>query len=183
MAKKLREFIDKDHKVMGLYYGICEKYNGSNAKSTEKNLKKLIDEDPDFFDSYLLLYDILQDEGSLSEAEELLDDAYDRARALITDKEGNWPDNLEWGWLENRHTCFGEENILKNICAGIIVIGHNWNGEKVLETQKKVLDFFGFKAEKKISWNWQFTKNQKDESNKTYIKAAKEFRETLAKAK
>jgi len=132
MAKKLREFIDKDHKVMGLYYGICEKYNGSNAKSTKKNLKKLIDEDPDFFDSYLLLYDILQDEGSLSEAEELLDDAYDRARALITDKEGNWPDNLEWGWLENRH-------IIRTFINKAIDLWNNGENDDALDLFRKLL--------------------------------------------
>ncbi|MBM4241073.1 MAG: tetratricopeptide repeat protein [Euryarchaeota archaeon] len=66
-------------------------------------LEKLIKKDPDFFDSYLTLFQILQSEGRPSEAMELLDEAYRRAINLITDKKGEWPDLLEWGWLENRH--------------------------------------------------------------------------------
>jgi len=50
-----------------------------------------------------LLYEILQEEGDLQEAERVLDEAYDRALKLIKDKKGNWPDLLRWGWLENRH--------------------------------------------------------------------------------
>lgn len=103
MTKKQREFVDKDHQVMETYYGICEKYRRSNAKSIKRQLKKLIEKDPDFLDSYLFLYEILQHEGSLSDAEKLLNEAYERALKLIRDKEGNWPDVLEWGWLENRH--------------------------------------------------------------------------------
>ena len=44
-------------------------------------------------------------------------------------------------WLENRHTTLGESNIIKDIDAGFIVIGHNWNGNVVVETQQKVLNF------------------------------------------
>lgn len=62
MAKRRREYVDKDHKVMGLYYDLREKYDGSNAKSIKRQLKRLIEKDPDFLDSYLLLFEILQDE-------------------------------------------------------------------------------------------------------------------------
>lgn len=103
MSKRLREHVDEDHKVMSAYYDLCEKYNGRNAKSIKRQLTQLIDKDPDFLDSYLLLYEILQDEGNLPGAEKILNDAYERAMKLITDKKGKWPDVLEWGWLENRH--------------------------------------------------------------------------------
>ena len=63
----------------------------------------MIKKDPDFLDTYLLLYSILQKENKLEEAELVLDDAYNRAINLIMDKNGNWPDVLEWGWMENRH--------------------------------------------------------------------------------
>lgn len=49
------------------------------------------------------LYNILEEEGKVSEAEKFLNEAYERALRLITDEKGNWPDKLEWGWLENRH--------------------------------------------------------------------------------
>ena len=45
----------------------------------------------------------MQDEGNLSEAEKIFNEAYERSLKLIMDKKGNWPDVLEWGWLENRH--------------------------------------------------------------------------------
>lgn len=104
MAKRQREYIDKDHDVMDDYYDLCEKYsNSGSTKTIKKQLNQLVGEDPDFLDPYLLLFEILQNEGNLQEAEKILDDAYERALKLITDKKGNWPDVLEWGWLENRH--------------------------------------------------------------------------------
>jgi tetratricopeptide (TPR) repeat protein len=104
MAKRQREYVDKNHKVMSAYYGLCEKYcNGSNVKTIKRQLKQLIEKDQDFLDSCLLLCEILQNDGNLPEAEKILDEAYERALRSITDKKGNWPDVLEWGWIENRH--------------------------------------------------------------------------------
>jgi hypothetical protein len=37
----------------------------------------------------------------------------------------------------------GESNIVKDIDAGFIAVGQNWNGKHVVQTQKSVLDFFG----------------------------------------
>lgn len=104
MGKK-REFYDKrDHsKVIGKYYDLMDKYDGTNAKSIKNQLIRLIQKDPYFLDSYLLLYEILRDEEAFEEAEKILDEAYKKAMELITDKNGKWPDILEWGWLENRH--------------------------------------------------------------------------------
>ena len=82
-------------------------------------------------------------------------------------------------WIENRHTTLGENNIIKDIDAGIIAIGQNWNGENVIETQKKVLDFYGFNVPKELSWNWQYTSNPNDESQKSYKIAPKEFKKIL----
>lgn len=104
MGKRQRGYVDKDHVVMSGYYDLCENYrNGSSTKVMKRRLNQLIEEDQDFLDSYLLLYEILQSEGNLPEAEKILDNAYERALKLITDKKGSWPDVLEWGWLENRH--------------------------------------------------------------------------------
>lgn len=82
-------------------------------------------------------------------------------------------------WLENRHTTLGESNILKNISCGIIATGQNWRGKEVVDVQKEVLGFFGFKVEDKLSWNWQFTQNPKDETQSSYKKAYKEFNKTF----
>jgi len=78
-------------------------------------------------------------------------------------------------WIENRHTTLKEDNIVENIDAGIIAIGQNWNGETVIETQKKVLDFYGFKVPEELSFNWQYTKDVSDETQESYKKALGTF--------
>jgi multimeric flavodoxin WrbA len=82
-------------------------------------------------------------------------------------------------WLENRHTTLGEENLLANIDAGIIAMGHNWNTSQVIVTQKRVLEYFGFHVVDDLSWSAQFTKPE-DESNTSYVDAAHAFNDTLA---
>lgn len=71
-------------------------------------------------------------------------------------------------WLENRHTTLGESNLLKDKECGVVAIGHNWNGEVAVKTEREVLSFFGFKTPEKLSFNWQFTKNKLDETQKGY---------------
>ncbi|MDD2450324.1 hypothetical protein [Sulfurovum sp.] len=78
-------------------------------------------------------------------------------------------------WIENRHSTLGEENIVQNIDAGIIIVSQNWNSSQVLDTQKKVLEFFGFNVAEDLCWNWQYSKDETDESQSSYIDAAKQF--------
>lgn len=78
-------------------------------------------------------------------------------------------------WLENRHSTLGEENLLKDIDAGIIAIGQNWNGENVVRTQKQVLDFFGFKTPEALSWHWSYSHDAADERPESYQEAVTAF--------
>jgi len=78
-------------------------------------------------------------------------------------------------WIENRHTTLGEDNIVKNIKAGIIVVGQQWNGKQVIETQKQVLKFYGFKVPEELSWNWQYSDNPNLETKESYKNAIKAF--------
>jgi multimeric flavodoxin WrbA len=78
-------------------------------------------------------------------------------------------------WIENRWTTLKEDSIIKNKEVGIIAIGQNWNGEQVVETQKKVLDFYGFSVIEDLCFNWQYTKDVLDESQKSYKEAPKAF--------
>ena len=78
-------------------------------------------------------------------------------------------------WLENRHTTLKEDNIIVDKEVGIIALGQNWNGETVINTQKQVLNFYGFKVVDDLCFNWQFTKDAKDESQKSYKEAPKAF--------
>jgi hypothetical protein len=81
--------------------------------------------------------------------------------------------------LENRHSTLNEDNIIKDKEAGVIFIGQNWNGETVIDTQKKVLEFFGFKVPDVLSFNWQFGNDTKDESQNSYKKAPSAFEEAF----
>jgi multimeric flavodoxin WrbA len=78
-------------------------------------------------------------------------------------------------WIENIHATLGESNIVKDIETGFICVGQNWNGENVTEVQKKVHDFYGFKTNDKLYWNWQYTKDVNDESKSSYKKSHDKF--------
>lgn len=82
-------------------------------------------------------------------------------------------------WLENRHATLGEDNILKNIDAGIILTSHNWRGKEVLGVQKQVLEFFGFRVPDELFWVWQFTEDSSEESGESYQEDSKKFMETF----
>lgn len=82
-------------------------------------------------------------------------------------------------WLENRHSTLGESNIIKDISCGVIAIGQNWRGKEVLDVQKQVLTFFGFDVKDELCWNWQYTMNPKDETNKSYKESGEKFNETF----
>jgi len=84
-------------------------------------------------------------------------------------------------WLENRHTTLGESNILKDKDAGFIAVGQNWNGSSVVNIQKQVLEFYGFKTPTELFWNWQFTNDSNDESLRSYNKAPIVFDDTFIK--
>lgn len=82
-------------------------------------------------------------------------------------------------WLENRHTVFGEENLLKNIDVGVIAVGHNWHEDEIITTQKQVLSFFGFNVVDALCWSWAFT-DPHDESQDSYERAAHAFQSTFS---
>ena len=132
MAKKLREYEDNYHEVMSKFYDLTEEYNDRNVTTIKRQLGKLIEKDPDFLDSYLFLYQIYQDEGKLQDAEKLLDEAYNRAIKSITDKKGNWPDIMEWEWLENRH-------ITRTILSKAIALWRDKESDDALEILRKLL--------------------------------------------
>jgi multimeric flavodoxin WrbA len=79
-------------------------------------------------------------------------------------------------WLENRHTTLGEKNIVKDIDVGLISVGHNWHGDEAVKLEKEVLKFFGFNTPSELFWSYQWTENEKDESQSGYKKDAKDFK-------
>jgi tetratricopeptide (TPR) repeat protein len=99
--KQIDEFIDKDHAVMEDYYEIvCSKVPDGQML---KKMCTLIKADPDFYDPYLMVSDLLFSKGKKKEAEVILQEAYERALLTIVDAKGRWPKQMAWGFLENRH--------------------------------------------------------------------------------
>ena len=78
-------------------------------------------------------------------------------------------------WIENMHTTLEEENTVSEIEAGCVIIGQNWNGEQVMETQKQVYEFYGFKVPDELSFYWQYTQDTNDETQDSYKEAPKLF--------
>lgn len=78
-------------------------------------------------------------------------------------------------WIENRMTTLEEENIVEGKEAGCVVIGQNWNSEQVMETQKQVYEFYGFKVPDELSFYWQYTQDILDESQDSYEESPKKF--------
>jgi len=78
-------------------------------------------------------------------------------------------------WLENRHETLGESNVIKDIQSGFICSGQNWKGLDVVDTQKRVHSFYGFKPNDKFYWNWQFTSKVTDETQTSYKEAFPTF--------
>lgn len=127
-----RQFFDKDRPVMDAYYDICERFDGRRTKSIKKQLKGMIEKDPDFLDPYLMLYYMLLAEGDTVGAKKELDTAYERALNLITDEEGRWPDVLRWVWLENRH-------IIRTVLNKAIWLWIEWDLEGALDLFRRLL--------------------------------------------
>ena len=80
-------------------------------------------------------------------------------------------------WIENRHATLGESNIVENIQSGFICVGQNWKGIDVVDTQKKVHSFYGFKPNDDFYWNWQYTSKMSDETQESYKKSFPSFTE------
>jgi len=80
-------------------------------------------------------------------------------------------------WIENRVASLKEAPIpqLKKLEAGIVLFGHNWNGEQVLKTQKQNFKWFGWKTPAALSFNWQYTRDEEEESLESYSGAIEEF--------
>jgi hypothetical protein len=127
------EFVDVSRPAMDRYYSLCERYSDQGAsKALQRGLEKLIEQDPDFLDSYATLSSVLRSQGQEEEADRLIQEAYQRALRLVTDDEGNWPGLLEWGWLENRH-------IIRALLNEAILLWKSNKNDAALDLFRKLL--------------------------------------------
>ncbi len=99
--RQLKEFADKPHQAMHEFYDFMETVESDDQ--IKRKMRALIKKDPDFYDPYLQLADVLIDEDREHEAGKLIRQAYERAVLRIADSQGRWPQQMMWGWLENRH--------------------------------------------------------------------------------
>lgn len=82
-------------------------------------------------------------------------------------------------WIENQHSTLKGKNPVAEKSAGVMIIGQNWNGFNELEKQKQILEWFGFQTPNELFWNWQYTKNSTDETQKSYENAYFSFEQHL----
>ena len=97
------EFVDHPRPVQENYYKLMERFDTIKRQSAINALKRLIKQDPDFLEPYIILSEMHLEKRNEKKAFQVLDEAYQRAINLITDEQGNWPEGLQWGFLENRH--------------------------------------------------------------------------------
>lgn len=97
------EFIDIDRfEANELYWDFLESKEADDIKKSIKTLKSIIKKDPDFFDPYISLHEYYIANNEINKAIAIMEDGFNRAVRLI-DNEGEFPDELNWGFIENRH--------------------------------------------------------------------------------
>ena len=81
-------------------------------------------------------------------------------------------------WINNRYIPYGEPNIIKNTGSGFIIVGQHQYGEEIVKLQYDNHDYYGFKTNKKLYWNWTAEDvNFDDETLEGYIESYPEFLE------
>lgn len=125
-------FVDKNRPIQMKYYDTLDQLEAATDREMEKAMKKLIKEDPDFLDPYLILHGIYQDNEQWKKADEILNEAYESAINTISDKKGNWPDVLLWGFMENRH-------IIRTIFNKGVSLWDNSKTDEALDIFRKLL--------------------------------------------
>lgn len=102
-SMEVYEYIDIErYEVNELYYEFLESSEANDVKASVKALKKIIKQDPDFFDPYITLYEYYVADTNFKNAIKIMEQGYERAMKLIC-KNGAFPDKLNWLFAENRH--------------------------------------------------------------------------------
>lgn len=103
-VKQIKYFVDKDRPVIDEFYDLMDSFEKEKmAIKVIKAMNKLIEKDPNFFDPYLTIADIAADNNDSDMEQSYRFRAYLLAINLIADKHGNYPKEMSWGHLENRH--------------------------------------------------------------------------------
>lgn len=99
--KRIVQFMDKYDPAIGVrWYELLER--GMRTKKDRKEFAAIQEEAPEFLAPYVELSQIALASGEPEEAFDIAAFAYMLAVQRIADREGNWPEVMEWGWFENR---------------------------------------------------------------------------------
>lgn len=102
-ATQHAEFTDRV-RVQDCYFELMEELPAS-PRGAATLLRHLLVLDPDFLDTYTMLAEVYEERRAKNTCspESFVSEAYHRACVLISDRHGNWPKDMSWGWQENRH--------------------------------------------------------------------------------
>jgi len=79
-------------------------------------------------------------------------------------------------WINNRYIPYGEKNIIKDISSGFIIVGQHKYGDDITELQFNNHEYYGFKVNSKLYWNWSAENIEyDDETLQGYIESYPEF--------
>jgi multimeric flavodoxin WrbA len=79
-------------------------------------------------------------------------------------------------WINNRFIPYGEENIIKDISSGFIIIGQHKYGDDITELQYNNHEYYGFNVNKELYWNWNAEDIEfDDETLQGYLDSYSEF--------
>lgn len=84
-------------------------------------------------------------------------------------------------WINNRMVPLGENNIVKNITSGFVIVGQLEFAKGITELQYEVHNYYGFKPNKDLYWCWMAEDIEYDDETlkgylESYPKFYKEFR-------
>lgn len=178
-------FYDTDrYKVNQMYWDFLNSKDKDSSKNI-KSLKKIIKKDPYFFDSYISLHEYYYANNDLENAAKILNTGYGKAMDLVL-KNGRFPDELEWGYIENRHIIrmifhFGmflweieekedalevfmqllKSNVNDNIGARYAIVAMLEGFESMGEYEEKFMSGFGLDAMAVEEWFNEASKKHK----------------------
>jgi len=81
-------------------------------------------------------------------------------------------------WIESRWATLDGENTVKDIQAGLVLLGQNWRVQESLDVQRDVLKFYGFRIEDSLFMGWQYTRDVSDETEESYKQAPVTFQDS-----
>ncbi|MFB6181691.1 MAG: tetratricopeptide repeat protein [Candidatus Magasanikbacteria bacterium] len=99
--ERIKEFHGHRSDYMDEYFDLVE--TEMTWEKFIEEMRRLIEKDDKFFDPYLDLAEALKARNKEDEARKILKEGYEKAMKMIVDKEGRWPERMEWVVLSNRH--------------------------------------------------------------------------------